>query len=246
MADWSTPSLTDLYTNFLSFLSNRLNDVAQMMNPNATTPTNIPTNSIRWNGPNNRFEIWSGSAWTVLLLDLTGGGTGASNASTGRANLGLGTMSVQNSNGVSITGGSISTGALVGLIPQANLGTGSDGSGNHFLTDAQTYAIVATKRPITGLSANYTVTNGDVTNHVMFLCFGGSSFTITLPLLSGITDKYDIIVKNFQTANTITVLPQGGNLIDGTTSLTVLAGANGSYFSYSLVADNADSEWWIV
>lgn len=49
------------------------------------------------------------------------GGTGATTASGARTNLGLGTISTQNANAVSITGGSVSTSTLSGVIPKANI-----------------------------------------------------------------------------------------------------------------------------
>ena len=84
-------------------------------NPNVLPP--IPQDEIKENA---RWREWfrnlgnyiqqaqvGNSVWSILQ-----GGTGASNATGARANLGLGSMAVQNSNSVAITGGTI-TGVAV-------------------------------------------------------------------------------------------------------------------------------------
>lgn len=84
-------------------------------NPNALPP--IPQDEIKENA---RWREWfrnlgnyiqqaqvGNSVWSILQ-----GGTGASNATGARANLGLGSMAVQNSDSVAITGGTI-TGVAV-------------------------------------------------------------------------------------------------------------------------------------
>jgi hypothetical protein len=45
-------------------------DQARMFDPATTTPTNLPTNAIRWNGAQNRFEKWNGTTWGVLTSAL--------------------------------------------------------------------------------------------------------------------------------------------------------------------------------
>lgn len=74
MADWNTPSLTSTYTSVLDAFKNRDIDAALMFDPAVTTPTNLPTNSIRWNSATNRFEKFNGTAWGALttsyLIDV--------------------------------------------------------------------------------------------------------------------------------------------------------------------------------
>lgn len=51
-------------------------------------------------------------------------------AATARTTLGLGTMATQNANGVSITGGSVAAGTLLGNVAQANIATAMNASGS--------------------------------------------------------------------------------------------------------------------
>jgi len=103
MANWSNPSLTSSYSDFLTQLKARDEDAASM----ADSPTNPPTGYKRWNDTSKIFQNWSGSAWADLVLGLTGGGTGSASASGARTNLGLGTMATQNANAVAISGGTV-------------------------------------------------------------------------------------------------------------------------------------------
>jgi len=86
MADWSLPTLSSTYTNFLSQLQARDTDLALQFD--GTTSSNIPTGAIRWTSSANTWQKWSGSAWGALsstfafpaitvsgVATLTGGGT---------------------------------------------------------------------------------------------------------------------------------------------------------------------------
>lgn len=66
MANWSLPTLTSTYTNFLTEVTGRDTDVALGLDPATTTVTNPPTNAIRWNSANNRWEKWNGTVWGTL------------------------------------------------------------------------------------------------------------------------------------------------------------------------------------
>lgn len=155
-ADWSTPTLTSTYTNVLNNLKDRDLDALTLCN---TDPTNIPTHAIKYNRSSNKFQEWSGSAWTDLVLDLAGGGTAASTASGARTSLGLGTMATQNSSSVSITGGTMSGVSLnasdisSGTVAVARLGSGSGGAGAKALFDDNTWKSVADTFPVGGIIA---------------------------------------------------------------------------------------------
>lgn len=86
MANWSLPTLTDLYTNFRQYLSDRLDDAAKMFDSATTTPTNQPVGTKRWNSTSNKFEKWSGSAWDDLAatygISISGNAATATTAFT--------------------------------------------------------------------------------------------------------------------------------------------------------------------
>jgi len=116
MADWSLPTLSSLYVDFVAQVDARLDDAAQMFSGG---PTNQPVGSIRYNRTTNLLQEWDGAQWVDKLISVAGGGTGASDTEGILDNLNLGTMAVQNENAVNITGGSLTgiTGlALVGNI----------------------------------------------------------------------------------------------------------------------------------
>jgi hypothetical protein len=116
MADWSLPTLSSLYVDFVAQVDARLDDAAQMF---SAGPTNQPVGSIRYNRTTNLLQEWDGAQWVDKLISVAGGGTGASDTEGILDNLNLGTMAVQNENAVNITGGSLTgiTGlALVGNI----------------------------------------------------------------------------------------------------------------------------------
>lgn len=76
-ANWSNPTTTSLYTNVISEIKNRDEDLALQFD--GTTSTNILTNTIRWDSTANRWKKWNGTAWAELAstyaltgLSLTG------------------------------------------------------------------------------------------------------------------------------------------------------------------------------
>lgn len=85
MANWSLPTLSDLYTNVLDYISNRLNDAALWLDSALTSPTNLPTGAKRWNSSSSKFEKWSGSSWGDLAatygISISGNAATATNAS---------------------------------------------------------------------------------------------------------------------------------------------------------------------
>lgn len=100
MADWSLPTLTSTYTNFLSQLQARDTDLA--LGFDGTTSTNLSTGTIRWDSSAGRWKKWNGSAWAELAATyaLTALST------TGNASIG-GTLSVTGA--TTLTGGGTST-----------------------------------------------------------------------------------------------------------------------------------------
>ena len=71
-ANWSNPQLTTTYTDFLTNLKDRDEDLALQFD--STTSTNIPTNAIRWDSGAGRWKKWNGTLWGELTSNyaLTG------------------------------------------------------------------------------------------------------------------------------------------------------------------------------
>lgn len=131
MANWNLPTVNSNYLDYVSEVNERTAD-AMTMGSTAVNPiTNLPNYSIRFNRSVNIFEQWDTITWTPQIIGLTGGGTGANTTAGARSNLGIGSMGVQNSNAVNITGGSITGVAYSaaditsGVLALARGGTGS-------------------------------------------------------------------------------------------------------------------------
>lgn len=63
-ADHSLPLVTSTYANMISYIDARLDDIAVQFQ--GITPTNIPTNTVRFNPSTYKREKWNGSAWVDL------------------------------------------------------------------------------------------------------------------------------------------------------------------------------------
>ena len=112
MANWNNPENTTSYLDVLDELKSRDVDALTLLR---STGSNIPTGAIRFvRQSNNKVDIqeWSGSAWITKIVSIASGGFDSGGAS-------LGTMASQNSDNVTITGGSVASSTLSGDI---NLG----------------------------------------------------------------------------------------------------------------------------
>lgn len=105
MADWSNPLITTQYDVFLAECKARDNDAATMFKD---APSNQPTGAIKLVRAPIKLQEWDGAAWQDKPIAVEGGGTGATTAANARTALGIGTMGVQNSNAIAVTGGTIS------------------------------------------------------------------------------------------------------------------------------------------
>lgn len=125
MANWGITDLAaQLWEDLLEILKARDVDAATMF---AQLPTNPIPQSIRWDR-NFKFltEFDGAGNWVTQILSVTGGGTGGTDASSARANLGIGTLGVQSSNSIAVTGGTLS--GITGLQMSGHI---------TFLADAQ-------------------------------------------------------------------------------------------------------------
>lgn len=66
MADHLKPTLTSTYSNFVSEMDARFDDLAVGLDPAVTTVTNPPTNSVRWSSTANKWQKFNGTAWNDL------------------------------------------------------------------------------------------------------------------------------------------------------------------------------------
>lgn len=117
MANWSLPTIDDLYTNVLGFLKERDLDLAKWLDPAKVTVSNPVADMVRWNSVSGLWERYTGSAWGALastyninvataskwltgrVISLTGDVTGASSPFDGSGNLSVGlTLATVNPN----------------------------------------------------------------------------------------------------------------------------------------------------
>ena len=64
MANFSLPTLTSTYANFVTEVKSRDEDIIKMLD--GVTPSNLPSGAKRWNAISNKFEKYNGSTWSVL------------------------------------------------------------------------------------------------------------------------------------------------------------------------------------
>jgi hypothetical protein len=85
MADHSKPLNTSTYANYTSEIDARFDDLTLGLDSAFTTPTNLPTNAIRWNSTTFKHQRWNGTAWNVFTrYDININGTvGATTPNTG-------------------------------------------------------------------------------------------------------------------------------------------------------------------
>ena len=109
MANWSNPINTSANLDVLAQLKSRDIDAATLFKD---TPSNTPEGAIRFtreSGDKFKVEEYSGSVWEILSIHEDSGGFSGSI---------LGTMSSQDSDNVSITGGSVASSTLSGNIDE--------------------------------------------------------------------------------------------------------------------------------
>ena len=122
MADWGKPTNSSQYTDVLSNLKDRDEDAAKLFPDNPTNHIEGMIRIVRASDSNAdagsriKFQERIGSAWVDRPIALDGGGTGKKTAAAVLSSLGLGTLASQNSNSVSITGGSIAAATITGKL----------------------------------------------------------------------------------------------------------------------------------
>jgi hypothetical protein len=243
MADWSIPTVSSNYADVLTYLKDRDIDAGTLF---LNAPSNQPTGSIRYLRASNKFQEWDGAAWVDKVLAVAGGGTGGSSAASARSALGLGTMAVQDSSSVNISGGTlagngagitalIATNIASGLVPTARLGTGT-ASSSSFLRGDQTYAAIIFDI-LYGADQSGTFT--PVSN--TFYNLTGAGATINLPTVVGNGGK--IIGLIMKAAGSWIIDPNGSETILGAATYTFDWGLGASII---LKADATGGKWDVI
>jgi hypothetical protein len=83
MADHLKPTIASTYSNFVTEMDARFDDLAVGLDPAVTTATNVPTNAVRWSGAVNKWQKYNGSTWADLAaayaIDISGNAATATN-----------------------------------------------------------------------------------------------------------------------------------------------------------------------
>lgn len=66
-ANWNDPQLSSTYTDFVTEVKDRDEDVATQFQ--STTATNIPTNAVQWDASAGRWKKYTGTAWGELATN---------------------------------------------------------------------------------------------------------------------------------------------------------------------------------
>jgi len=107
MADWSQPLITTQYDVFLAECKSRDVDAITLCLNNPTNPPVGAVKMLRLGAGAVKLQEWNGTVFGDVVLAIASGGTGSNNATGARTALGIGTMGLQNSNAVAITGGTL-------------------------------------------------------------------------------------------------------------------------------------------
>jgi len=163
-ANWNLPTLTSTYSNFVSELNSKLDDLALGLD---TTPTNLPTGAIQWKGASNKWQKWSGTAWADLSSTYAINVSTANSWSTPRTIALTGDVTYS----TTINGSANVTSAAT--LATVNAAVGTYGS--------------TTVVPVITVNAKGLITNVSSANLASMATQAASSVAITGGTLSGIT-----------------------------------------------------------
>jgi hypothetical protein len=196
MADHSKPVITSTYTNFVNELNTRFNDLARGLDSVNTSPTNLPTNSIRWNSTSNKWQRWNGTAWGDLATSYNiniNGTVGATTPASGAFTTITTSSSITATGDIinnstldstSTTTGAIKTAGGLGVLKALWVGGLANIAGAVTLQNTLT---VASNIALNG--GNLTTTSSSATlfnTAAATLDIGGASTSLTIGAITGI------------------------------------------------------------
>lgn len=121
-ANFSNPTTSSTYTNFVTEVKDRDDDIVKGMDPAVVTPTNVPTNALRWNSVNKYWEKYNGTSWAAMSTDYAITITGSAAKWTTARTITLGTDLTGN---VSLDGSAnVTLNATLNTVTAAKGGTG--------------------------------------------------------------------------------------------------------------------------
>lgn len=236
MANHSLPTTGSLYTDVINILNAKISDSAKLFDPATSTPTNVAVNTVRWTSSANKWEKWSGSAWSDLAvtyaISISGSAATAGSATTAGSAATLTTA--RTINGTSFNGGANITTANWGTARTITIGaTGKSVNGSAAVTwtlaelGTDVYRTIPrddaafTSGYLRVVSAGFTVATGPAANSV-FTVWNNSSSPLSITQGAGVTLRLD---GTTLTGNR-TLLPYGKAVIHWiTTAIAVISGS---------------------
>lgn len=190
--DWTLPSTNDQYGNYLAYLKNRDVDLALGLDPATTSPTNVPTNAIRWNSANKFWEKYNGVTWAALTS--------------------------QYAIDVTSLGGHLAAEYAL-LVSPAFTGTPTaptPAAGDNSTKIATTAYVMAALAQLDAITGNVTLTVADVRRYKNIT----AAAAVTLPLASALAVG-DAITFKSSTTQATTLERQSTDTIDGATQYRI-------------------------
>lgn len=202
MADWTKPTLSSTYANYLSETTGR--DVDCAVQFSTGTITSPPTGAVKWDTSLNRWQKWSGTAWGELATTYAFTGVSATSLNvTGNTTLGdaAADTTTHNGNTLSFPNGATISGTLSfsGAVTFAANTTFGDAAG-----DTVTFVANTAVLPAAGMTFSTGVAN--------FSAGLQSAGVAVLTAASTAT----LTNKTFDTAGAGNVLKVNGNTLTAT------------------------------
>lgn len=76
MADHAKPTILSLYSDFVSEINGRMNDLARGLDPATSSPSNLVTAAVRWSSASKKWQKWDSTAWvdlaTTYAINISG------------------------------------------------------------------------------------------------------------------------------------------------------------------------------